>query len=99
MVAGTTVRLPDSLKLEASAYADRLGISLNALIAVALRDYLDVRRGQIEPPPMDSPPLDVYAGELGVETEMSMPDLFPKVGRNSPCPCGSGKKYKACHGR
>jgi len=22
-----------------------------------------------------------------------------KVGRNSPCPCGSGKKYKACHGR
>ena len=23
----------------------------------------------------------------------------PKVGRNDPCPCGSGKKYKACHGR
>jgi preprotein translocase subunit SecA len=22
-----------------------------------------------------------------------------KVGRNDPCPCGSGKKYKACHGR
>jgi uncharacterized protein len=22
----------------------------------------------------------------------------PKVGRNDPCPCGSGKKYKACHG-
>jgi preprotein translocase subunit SecA len=21
------------------------------------------------------------------------------VGRNDPCPCGSGKKYKACHGR
>ncbi len=24
---------------------------------------------------------------------------LPKVGRNEPCPCGSGKKYKACHGR
>jgi preprotein translocase subunit SecA len=22
----------------------------------------------------------------------------PKVGRNDPCPCGSGKKYKRCHG-
>ena len=23
----------------------------------------------------------------------------PKVGRNEPCPCGSGKKYKQCHGK
>jgi preprotein translocase subunit SecA len=23
----------------------------------------------------------------------------PRVGRNDPCPCGSGKKYKNCHGR
>jgi preprotein translocase subunit SecA len=23
---------------------------------------------------------------------------YPKVGRNEPCPCGSGKKYKQCHG-
>ncbi len=23
----------------------------------------------------------------------------PKIGRNDPCPCGSGKKYKKCHGR
>ena len=23
----------------------------------------------------------------------------PKVGRNDPCPCGSGKKYKACCGK
>jgi len=23
----------------------------------------------------------------------------PKVGRNEPCPCGSGKKYKHCHGK
>jgi preprotein translocase subunit SecA len=24
--------------------------------------------------------------------------VAPKVGRNEPCPCGSGKKYKNCHG-
>ena len=23
----------------------------------------------------------------------------PKIGRNDPCPCGSGKKYKQCHGQ
>ena len=26
-------------------------------------------------------------------------DAIPRVGRNDPCPCGSGKKYKQCHGR
>lgn len=25
--------------------------------------------------------------------------VVPKVGRNDPCPCGSGKKYKQCHGK
>jgi len=27
------------------------------------------------------------------------PSSWGKVGRNEPCPCGSGKKYKHCHGR
>ena len=26
-------------------------------------------------------------------------DALPKVGRNEPCPCGSGKKFKQCHGK
>jgi preprotein translocase subunit SecA len=26
-------------------------------------------------------------------------DEWSKTGRNEPCPCGSGKKYKLCHGR
>ena len=25
--------------------------------------------------------------------------MFADVGRNDPCPCGSGKKFKHCHGR
>ena len=32
--------------------------------------------------------------------EETRPAIFPgKVGRNDPCPCGSGLKYKKCHGR
>ena len=26
-------------------------------------------------------------------------DEVPRVGRNDPCPCGSGQKYKQCHGK
>ena len=34
------------------------------------------------------------------EKEKPMPaKAGPRVGRNDPCPCGSGKKYKNCHGR
>jgi uncharacterized protein YecA (UPF0149 family) len=25
--------------------------------------------------------------------------IFRDIGRNDPCPCGSGKKFKKCHGR
>jgi preprotein translocase subunit SecA len=31
-------------------------------------------------------------------TAESKEDQVPRVGRNEPCPCGSGKKYKQCHG-
>ena len=27
------------------------------------------------------------------------PETWSRVGRNAPCPCGSGRKYKRCHGR
>ena len=27
------------------------------------------------------------------------PEALAGVGRNDPCPCGSGKKYKQCHGK
>ncbi len=34
------------------------------------------------------------------EPQKPMPaKAAPKVGRNDPCPCGSGKKYKNCHGK
>jgi preprotein translocase subunit SecA len=40
-------------------------------------------------------------GSVGEETDPATlaAAQVPKVGRNDPCPCGSGKKYKLCHGR
>jgi preprotein translocase subunit SecA len=35
----------------------------------------------------------------GGETRRPVKAVDRKVGRNDPCPCGSGKKYKHCHGR
>ena len=42
-------------------------------------------------------------GEMEKEVEDELPETFvrqdAKVGRNDPCPCGSGKKFKQCHGK
>jgi preprotein translocase subunit SecA len=43
--------------------------------------------GAVRPDPQNSEPITPF-----VRTEK-------KVGRNEPCPCGSGKKYKRCHGQ
>ena len=55
-------------------------------------------RVQIETPPpvLETPELAVPqgTGEAGDAVAVD----FSKVGRNQPCPCGSGKKFKHCHG-
>src|SRR4051812_8621740 len=43
------------------------------------------------------------SGDMPPEQEIQLPKVTirretPKVGRNEPCPCGSGKKFKNCHG-
>ena len=39
------------------------------------------------------------AGDADLSGLPSLSDVFGKdVGRNDPCPCGSGKKFKRCHG-
>ncbi len=43
----------------------------------------------------------VESPSLEVQDSSGQPLILavPKTGRNDPCPCGSGKKYKRCHGR
>jgi len=40
-----------------------------------------------------------YGDDTTVATRVASSDDVPKVGRNDSCPCGSGKKYKNCHGK
>jgi preprotein translocase subunit SecA len=47
------------------------------------------------PPSGSKQPPRVGGDDAGVKTVRRDE---PKVGRNDPCPCGSGKKYKKCHG-
>ncbi len=42
------------------------------------------------------PPRPARTG--GDDTVRQVKREEPKTGRNDPCPCGSGKKYKKCHG-
>jgi preprotein translocase subunit SecA len=63
------------------------------------------------PPPRSRPvqaagggtmPATAAAAALGVDTlelEPADPERWGKVSRNAPCPCGSGRKFKQCHGR
>jgi len=48
-------------------------------------DQIDIRTG--------SPRLRVADFQLSASTAIT----FPRVSRNSPCPCGSGKRYRFCH--
>jgi preprotein translocase subunit SecA len=55
------------------------------------------------PRPTAPPNGSAGPGPQAAEPELRLPKVTirrdtPKVGRNDPCPCGSGKKYKHCHG-
>jgi preprotein translocase subunit SecA len=46
-----------------------------------------------------SAPTEAGEAEVQGSAVTTADDPFAKVGRNAQCPCGSGKKYKMCHGR
>lgn len=108
----TTVRLPPALRAEAESYAHSVGCSLNGLVGIALRDYLDARRAvaspaasvQASPVPPPVPAGEVSSSQAGPpRSAASKPSpAGASTGRkgrpNDPCWCGSGKKFKKCHG-
>lgn len=52
------------------------------------------RQMQFQHPDMGGYGADEEAADVDQD-----PSSMPKVGRNDPCPCGSGKKFKHCHGQ
>ena len=82
-----TVRVRNDLADEADAYCSEVGLTFNGLVAVALSDFLFLRRKRaVKRPAPAARPAATIAPPAG------------KVGRNDPCPCGSGQKHKRCCG-
>lgn len=81
-----TVFLPSSVTVDAKG--EGIAIAQPAVIAGALsaEEVRDRYRRARSGRPRDT-------------TQRFRPIAIPKVGRNQPCPCGSGQKYKRCHGR
>ncbi|HUO18260.1 MAG TPA: preprotein translocase subunit SecA [Steroidobacteraceae bacterium] len=69
---------------------DGAGAEAQAQAALGAAAAPAARPGALRAPPPPPPPVPESAGPF-VRGER-------KVGRNEPCPCGSGKKYKHCHG-
>ena len=70
---------------------------------------VEIRQGTSEPPPQPQPmqqppaaPPDqarrALAAKAATDRNPQDPASWGKVARNEPCPCGSGKKFKHCHG-
>jgi len=47
----------------------------------------------------DTRPTTVTTRKAAAAVDPENPETWGKVPRNAPCPCGSGKKYKHCHGK
>lgn len=73
-------------------------------IRPANENYTSRRRQPVKTVEQHNGPTQFGGGQAGPTQGASQPEnatvrrTYPKVGRNDPCPCGSGKKYKHCHG-
>jgi preprotein translocase subunit SecA len=59
--------------------------------------HVDPQTGENERLPLS------FAGDVGALSRQAipasaLPEGWQRTGRNAPCPCGSGKKFKHCHG-
>jgi preprotein translocase subunit SecA len=108
VLAKIEVRTQEQIDREEAERRERLMRALQAQHAEA-QPLLAAASEQASPPPGTAPPAAsptgrAPAGPAGLTgpagAELAAPFVreIPKVGRNEPCPCGSGKKFKHCHG-
>lgn len=64
-----------------------------------LKTLFRIRFTVEEQPPVRLPKKNIVLSHGGDGGAQTVRRKMPKVGRNDPCPCGSGKKYKYCCGR
>ncbi len=97
VVMNVQIQSPEQLEEAAEQYEEK-GSHLEN-VAFTHMDFADAAAA---PAPADATAQMVnqamaYGDDTTVATRAG--DDVPKVGRNDPCPCGSGKKYKNCHGK
>jgi preprotein translocase subunit SecA len=106
VLAKLEVRTQEAIDQEEEERRRRLMRALQAQHAEA-HSLLAPGSAADEAPAARSPPGIGTAGAGAPRTAPPVPTAEPvstfvrverKVGRNEPCPCGSGKKYKHCHG-
>ncbi len=68
----------------------------NAQLKEGRQEKTDMSRMKANKEEVDAAGEDYAANEKDKPVPVT---VGPKIGRNDPCPCGSGKKYKQCHGR
>jgi uncharacterized protein YecA (UPF0149 family) len=106
-------RLPMDLFEAAQTEAEALHISVNSYVLQALASHVaftselrhkrEAKQLQARAPShahaTTRPALALPTGATATVARPALrPSVVPKVGRNQPCPCGSGKPYKHCHG-
>ncbi|HMP76560.1 MAG TPA: preprotein translocase subunit SecA [Kiritimatiellia bacterium] len=102
--------LMDKIKLDIATRIFRSATSVNALrsfLSALPRQAVHEETqtlGQSGASAARPEPTPRSAAEAGMQAalQQSKPkpaQQYPEVGRNDPCPCGSGKKYKKCHGQ
>jgi preprotein translocase subunit SecA len=98
-VSKIQVRSEEELEREALERQQRLARALQAQHADAVSP-IQVQPGVEDPGPQGAAGGNVMEMEPRAPGPAAMPFVraVPKVGRNEPCPCGSGRKYKHCHG-
>lgn len=103
-----SVRLPDEIKGQLKDMAKRRRKTMTELLQPVLLEYA-LRGGIRETHSRKKRELhntDIEEEQLELERELDCwenPETkrevkYPGTGRNAPCPCGSGKKYKKCCG-
>ncbi len=89
-------QLLDLVKLEVTRLLMTVRIQSQEQASVAAQ-AIEERASQVSNVTYTHPNEDgSVSQEADAQTQVA---AVPKVGRNDPCPCGSGKKYKHCHGR
>jgi preprotein translocase subunit SecA len=97
VVMNVQIQSPEQLEEAAEQYEEKGSHLENVAFT-----HADFAEAAAAPAPADATTQMVnqamaYGDDTTVATRVA--DDVPKVGRNDPCPCGSGKKYKNCHGK